>query len=92
MGCRSRSAAGNLVRVARRADGSLVIDRVAPGRGAWLCREPATGGVSGQCLEAAARRDAFPRAFKTAVLPGSWRVLRGTPAERANMDTGPTIG
>ena len=39
----SAAPAGTLVRVARRADGSLVVDRVAPGRGAWLCQEPATG-------------------------------------------------
>ena len=48
VGCRTRAPAGNLVRVARRADGSLVVDRDAPGRGAWLCQEPATGEVNDQ--------------------------------------------
>jgi predicted RNA-binding protein YlxR (DUF448 family) len=78
--------------VTRRADGSLVIDRDAPGRGAWLCLAAATGGVSEECLEAAAARGAFQRAFKAAVLPESWRALRETSAERANMDTGLATG
>jgi predicted RNA-binding protein YlxR (DUF448 family) len=92
IGCRSRAPAGTLTRVARQADGSLVVDREAPGRGAWLCREPTTGGVSAQCLAAAAHRDAFRRAFKTAVTPESWKTLREHTAERANMVTGSTTG
>jgi predicted RNA-binding protein YlxR (DUF448 family) len=63
--------------VARRADGSLVIGRDAPGRGAWLCQESATGGVSDRCLEAAAHRNAFDRAFKTAVAAEAWKALIG---------------
>jgi predicted RNA-binding protein YlxR (DUF448 family) len=92
VGCRTRAPAGTLVRVARGADGSLVVDRHAPGRGAWLCRDAATGRVSDQCLEAAARKDAFRRALKAAVSPESWRALRGTTAERENMDTGSATG
>ena len=47
------------------------------------------GALGGQ---AAARRDAFRRALKAAVLPEAWRVLGGTTTGRENMDTGPAPG
>jgi predicted RNA-binding protein YlxR (DUF448 family) len=50
-----------LVRVVRQADGQLRVDRKGPGRGAWLCR----GSVA--CLQEAARRRAFQRAFGASV-------------------------
>jgi predicted RNA-binding protein YlxR (DUF448 family) len=47
-----------LARVARDADGALVVDRECPGRGAWLCRG------SPACVDRAIRRRAFDRAFR----------------------------
>jgi predicted RNA-binding protein YlxR (DUF448 family) len=50
-----------LVRIARRLDGRLEASRTAPGRGAWLCAgQPA-------CFHLAQRRQAFSRAFRSAV-------------------------
>jgi predicted RNA-binding protein YlxR (DUF448 family) len=75
------------VRVARRPDGSLVAGRDVPGRGAWLCLDPATGGIASSCLDAAVRRNAFSRAFRGPVDAGSWEPLRARPEERANMES-----
>ena len=47
--------------MARRPDGSLTLERGAPGRGAWLCRG------SLECLEQAVRRHSFDRAFAAPV-------------------------
>jgi predicted RNA-binding protein YlxR (DUF448 family) len=49
-----------MVRVARAADGTVTVGRTAPGRGAWLCRDDATG-----CLERAGARRALARALRT---------------------------
>lgn len=69
IGCRRRAAAAELLRVvvARDATGAapqgaalIVPDprHRAPGRGAWLHRDP-------DCVELAQRRRAFARAFRT---------------------------
>jgi predicted RNA-binding protein YlxR (DUF448 family) len=50
-----------LVRCVLDADGSIRVDRRAPGRGAWLC---GTG-----CVEPARRKRAFDRAWRTTVRP-----------------------
>ena len=85
-----RAEAGTLVRVARGRDGLLVVSRNAPGRGAWLCRDAATGAVKADCLEAAARRNAFTRAFRAAVAEENLTPLRAMMSERANMDGNPS--
>ena len=64
VGCRSARPADQLVRVVRRPDGSLAVDRHGPGRGAWLCR-----GSLG-CLDDAVRRHGFDRAFAASVDAG----------------------
>jgi predicted RNA-binding protein YlxR (DUF448 family) len=46
------------------------MDRIGPGRGAWLCQE------SGACFEAAARRHAFDKAFGTRVTESAVEQLR----------------
>ncbi|MDQ3990235.1 MAG: YlxR family protein [Actinomycetota bacterium] len=58
VGCRTRGAATGLLRVVA-VDGTLVPDprRRLPGRGAWLHPDP-------ECLRAAERRRAFPRALR----------------------------
>lgn len=67
-------------------DGSLAVSRVAPGRGAWLCRDPRTGGAVVSCLESAVRRKAFSRAFRAEVPDGAQAMLRATRPERENIE------
>jgi hypothetical protein len=55
--------------VVRLADGSLGVDRTAPGRGAWLCADVA-------CLDAATRRRAFDRALRTQIADASAVAVR----------------
>ena len=62
IGCRRRAGQHDLVRLVRRADGSLVVDRHGPGRGAWLC-----AGSLESCAREARRRKAYTRAFRTPV-------------------------
>ncbi|MDQ3887557.1 MAG: YlxR family protein [Actinomycetota bacterium] len=59
VGCRTREATTGLLRVVA-VDGMLIPDprRRLPGRGAWLHPDP-------ECLRAAERRRAFPRALRT---------------------------
>jgi predicted RNA-binding protein YlxR (DUF448 family) len=61
VGCRERRPATQLVRCALDASGELVVDRRAPGRGAWLCGP--------NCWEPARRKRAFDRALRTQVSP-----------------------
>jgi predicted RNA-binding protein YlxR (DUF448 family) len=58
VGCRTRAAADDLLRVVA-VDGVLIPDlrRRLPGRGAWLHPVP-------ECLSRAERRSAFPRALR----------------------------
>jgi len=44
-------------------DGSIRVDRTAPGRGAWLCGP--------ECLGLARRRRGFDRAWRTHVPPAA---------------------
>ena len=59
-----------MIRVVRRPEGSLAVDRSGPGRGAWLCQD------SAECLAAAIQRRAFERAFKAPVETGAAEALR----------------
>jgi predicted RNA-binding protein YlxR (DUF448 family) len=61
VGCRSRAAKFELLRVVARPDGILAVDRVGrlPGRGAHI--HPDLG-----CVELAERRKAFQRALRVA--------------------------
>ena len=58
-----------MIRVVRRADGRLDVDRAGPGRGAWPCRESAA------CLAEAARRHGFERAFRAPVNAAAVELL-----------------
>ncbi len=80
VGCRKARPADVLFRVVRQADGQLRVDRTGPGRGAWLCRE------SPDCIEEAARRRAFDRAFKAPVATIAIEHLRASlKARRSRM-------
>jgi predicted RNA-binding protein YlxR (DUF448 family) len=61
VGCRQQRPANELQRCALGADGHAVCDRVAPGRGAWLCAG------SMDCFDLAARRRGFERAWRHTV-------------------------
>ena len=65
VGCREKAARQDLVRLVLEND-HVVVDEAAsrPGRGAWLHRSP-------DCLEAAIKRKAFARAFRTSVADAS---------------------
>jgi predicted RNA-binding protein YlxR (DUF448 family) len=67
VGCRTRAAADDLLRVVA-VDGVVIPDlrRRLPGRGAWLHPVP-------ECLSRAERRSAFPRALR---VPGPLDVDR----------------
>jgi len=57
------------VRVVRTPDGSLLVGRNHPGRGAWLC----IGSVD--CLHQAAKRNALSRALRAPVTPEAVMAL-----------------
>jgi uncharacterized protein len=69
IGCRRVTDPGDLVRVARRPDGSLGVGPTEAGRGAWLCPEVT-------CFEMAVRRRAFGRALRREVAPAELAELR----------------
>jgi hypothetical protein len=72
IGCRREAPPGELVRVARRPDGSLGVGRLEPGRGAWLCAD-----INRSCFETAVRRRAFGRALRTEVTEDELALVRG---------------
>ena len=72
IGCRRVAPPEELVRVARRPDGTLGVGRHEPGRGAWLC-----AGTTATCFESARRRGAFGRALRTGVSEGQLALVRG---------------
>ena len=69
------------MRVARSRDGSLAVGRVAPGRGAWLCRDPDTGLPMDTCFHAASSRNGFAKAFRTRMAVEVSRSLFGGAVE-----------
>ena len=73
VGCRRRADPAELVRLTRRADGSLAVGP-GPGRGAWLCGPPSTV----TCLETAIRHRALGRALRTAVADDEIERIRTT--------------
>jgi predicted RNA-binding protein YlxR (DUF448 family) len=69
IGCRRVTGRDDLVRVARRPDGSLGVGPSEPGRGAWLCAQET-------CFEMAVRRRAFGRALRREIAPAEVAELR----------------
>ncbi|TMD37021.1 MAG: YlxR family protein [Chloroflexi bacterium] len=68
--CRQEAGKADLVRVVRRPDGGVAVDRTgrASGRGAYLHADPA-------CLETARKRRALDRALGTPVPPEIWSEI-----------------
>ncbi len=59
LGCRRRRPKGEMVRLVRRADGSVAADRTGPGRGAYVCRDT-------ECVERALKPARLAHAFRGA--------------------------
>jgi predicted RNA-binding protein YlxR (DUF448 family) len=68
--CRREAAKSDLIRLVRRPDGAVVVDRTgrAPGRGAYLHR-------TADCIESARKKRALERALGSAVTPEIWTEL-----------------
>lgn len=68
--CRQEAGKAALVRIVRRPDGSAAVDRTgrAPGRGAYLHRDPA-------CIETARKRRNLERSLGAAVPQELWSEL-----------------
>ena len=62
IGCRTQKPKNELIRVVRSPEGDVGLDfrGKAPGRGAYLCRDP-------QCLKKAVRSRALERALSSAI-------------------------
>lgn len=71
IGCRRVAPPGELVRIARRPDGTLRVGRTEPGRGAWLCAATAA-----RCFDSARRRRVFGRALRTEVADDELAAVR----------------
>lgn len=59
-----------MTRVVRASEGSLLVGRSLAGRGAWLCHG------SPECLDVAARKGGFARAFRAPVDRAAVEQLR----------------
>ncbi|MCX6519095.1 MAG: YlxR family protein [Actinobacteria bacterium] len=60
-----------MIRCAVGPDGTAIISRTAPGRGAWLCTKDTPG-----CFTAAVKRRGFERAWRRPIGPGALSELR----------------
>jgi hypothetical protein len=79
IGCGGKAAQGELVRL-RVVDGQVVVDRErSGGRGAWLH-------AAERCLERAAKRRAFGRAFRSSGVQVDARGLRDLLTGSARKD------
>ncbi len=78
IGCRGKRERDELIRLQLREGGAVAIAERPSGRGAYLCPERA-------CFEAALRRGAFARAFRSPshVDEGLWQDIEVRASERA---------
>jgi predicted RNA-binding protein YlxR (DUF448 family) len=70
--CREEAGKRELIRVVRRPEGGVVLDKTGrePGRGAYLHN-------TAECIELARKRHALDRALRVSVEPEVWLELRG---------------
>ena len=83
VGCREESRRREMVRIARKPDGDVVIDpsgRV-PGRGAYVCARE-------ECVREARKRDALSRALKVRVPSEAYDALLEMIIERSGEAEG----
>ena len=57
LGCRRRRPKEEMLRLVRAADGRVRVDGIAPGRGAYVCRDP-------ECQERAFKPGRLAHAFR----------------------------
>jgi len=69
--CRSRDAKAGLVRIVKHKSDGLYIDKTgkADGRGAYVC-------ASRECIDLAQKKKALERAFKMAIEPQLYDLLK----------------
>ena len=79
LGCREMKNKKDLIRVVRPPEGEISLDfkGKAPGRGAYVCPDPA-------CLAKARRSKALERAFETAIPAEVYEALEGQMKERTD--------
>ena len=70
MACRQEAGKADLIRIVRRPDGSVEVDRTGkePGRGAYLH-------ASSECIDLARKRRLLDRALGAAAPAGVWQIL-----------------
>ena len=80
-GCREMKAKKELIRVVRSPEGVISLDSrgKSPGRGAYLCPDPA-------CLARARKSRALERALDTAIPPEVYETLAARLQEGGNGD------
>jgi uncharacterized protein len=88
--CRKVAPTNQLVRIARAGDGTLLLGRTVPGRGAWLCAGAPTRLPAAACMEQAVRRKALTKALRAPVEPAAMEALRERVEERARIESGGT--
>lgn len=81
VGCRRRRSPADLIRIVRSPDGSLLVGRTLPGRGAWLC----AGNLD--CLDIGTRRGGLARSFRTPLGAGALAELRSTVTATTGIST-----
>ena len=81
--CRREAGKGTLVRVVRDAGGGAAVDLAgrAPGRGAYLHRDP-------DCLAIARKKKALDRALKATVGPEVWDQILPSPTPAGGPERG----
>ncbi|RKI66494.1 YlxR family protein [bacterium 1xD42-67] len=72
VGCREMKEKRSLIRVVRSPEGAVSLDSKGklPGRGAYVCPDPA-------CLKRARKSRALERAFSAPLPPEVWEALEG---------------
>lgn len=77
--CKESKDRSELLRVVRRPDGTVAIDRTGrePGRGAYVCR-------NGDCMAVAVKKRAFNRAFKEPLPQSVYDSLTGVISDLEN--------
>ena len=80
VGCRTMRPKRELLRLVHGPDGSVSLDinGKAPGRGAYICPDPA-------CLKKARKARALERAFEAAIPPALYDTLEEELAKRMDM-------
>jgi uncharacterized protein len=75
VGCRGEAGKTALIRVVRRSEGGVAVDRTghAEGRGAYVHNDPG-------CIDLARKRKSLERALKGSIQPELWTELSPLPS------------